>query len=211
MDTERLIRTLGKDTAAATPFRATLLRGLLAAAALAGIVFFAALGPRADLAAALETARFLFKFVVTLALAIAAYGAVTVLSRPGAALAHRLLLLLAPVVLLALAGVAEAVSVPEAEWASRALGTNSVLCLTFIPLIGIAPLAVLLHALRAGAPTRPVLTGAVAGLLAGGVAATFYAIHCFDDSPFFVAVWYSLAVAILALAGAVAGRVVLRW
>ncbi|MDI6026913.1 NrsF family protein [Corticibacterium sp. UT-5YL-CI-8] len=211
MDTERLISTLGKDTATVPPLRATLLRGLLAAAALAGIVFFAALGPRADLAAALETVRFLFKFVVTLALAIAAYGAVMALSRPGAPSSHRMLMLLAPVVLLALAGVAEAVSVPEAEWAARALGNNSLLCLTFIPLIGIAPLAVLLNALRAGAPTRPVLTGAVAGLLAGGVAATFYAVHCFDDSPFFVAVWYSLAVAILALAGAAAGRIVLRW
>ncbi|WP_245520604.1 NrsF family protein, partial [Mesorhizobium sp. M1C.F.Ca.ET.144.01.1.1] len=35
----------------------------------------------------------------------------------------------------------------------------------FIPLIGIGPLAIFLGMLRYGAPTRPVLAGAVAGLL----------------------------------------------
>ena len=37
-----------------------------------------------------------------------------------------------------------------------------------------------------GVPTRPALAGAVAGLLAGGLAASFYAAHCTDDSPLFV-------------------------
>jgi hypothetical protein len=54
------------------------------------------------------------------------------------------------------------------------------------------------------------LTGAVAGLIAGGIAATFYAAHCVDDSPLFVATWYTLALALVTLAGALAGRWVLR-
>jgi hypothetical protein len=65
--------------------------------------------------------------------------------------------------------------------------------------------------LRRGAATRPMLTGAVAGLIAGGIAATFYASHCVDDSPLFVATWYVIAIAFVALVGAIAGRWVLRW
>jgi hypothetical protein len=56
-----------------------------------------------------------------------------------------------------------------------------------------------------------VLAGAVAGLLAGGLAATFYAAHCFDDSPLFVATWYTIAIIILAALGALGGRFFVRW
>jgi hypothetical protein len=71
----------------------------------------------------------------------------------------------------------------------------------------IAALAVL----RGGAPLRPGLTGAVAGLFAGGLGAALYATHCTDDSPLFVATWYSLAIAIMVLVGFAAGHKVLRW
>ncbi|MEQ1524980.1 MAG: NrsF family protein, partial [Aestuariivirga sp.] len=64
---------------------------------------------------------------------------------------------------------------------------------------------------RHGAPPRPVSAGAVAGLLAGGIAATFYAAQCNDDSPLFVAVWYTLAIASLAAIGAVGARQFARW
>ena len=46
---------------------------------------------------------------------------------------------------------------------------------------------------------------------AGGLAATFYAAHCFDDSPLFVATWYTIAIAILAALGALGGRLFVRW
>jgi hypothetical protein len=69
----------------------------------------------------------------------------------------------------------------------------------------------LLVALRAGAPQSPAMAGAVAGLLAGSLAALLYAIHCFDDSPLFVARWYLPAIAVVVLAGAAAGARALRW
>jgi hypothetical protein len=57
----------------------------------------------------------------------------------------------------------------------------------------------------------PGIAGAAAGLLAGALSATFYAAHCTDDSPLFVAVWYSLAIAILAARGAIAAPRLARW
>ena len=121
-----------------------------------------------------------------------------------------LLLLVAPL-LMAAAVILEMAVVPAGDWAARLVGHNMPVCLASIPVIGAGPLALFVAALRHGAPTRPGLSGAVAGLAAGGLAATFYAAHCTDDSPLFVATWYTLAVAALALVGAVAARRLARW
>src|SRR3546814_3801408 len=85
--------------------------------------------------------------------------------------------------LIAVAVIVELFLLPPDTWSAKLVGTNSMVCLTFVLLIGIGPLAVFLLALRHGAPARPALAGAVAGLLAGGIAATFYAAPCTDDSP----------------------------
>ncbi|HUI21148.1 MAG TPA: NrsF family protein, partial [Methylocella sp.] len=58
---------------------------------------------------------------------------------------------------------------------------------------------------------RPALAGAAAGLLAGAIGAAFYATHCPDDSPLFVATWYTLAIAFVTAIGAIAGARLLRW
>jgi hypothetical protein len=55
------------------------------------------------------------------------------------------------------------------------------------------------------------LAGAIAGLAASGIAATFYATNCTDDSPLFVVVWYPLAVGFVTLIGCLSGRRFLRW
>lgn len=212
MDTESLIRGLAKDKPPSSPRLSMVLAGAFAAAAVAGgIGFFAMLGPRPDIAAAAETPRFLFKFVLTLALALTAASAFAALSRPGAPVAWAArLLAVAPLLALA-AVIVELFLLPSGQWEARWIGTNAAQCLTFIPLIGLGPLAILLWAMRQGAPTHPRLAGALAGLLAGGIAATFYAAHCFDDSPLFVATWYTLAIALLTAVGAVAGGRLLRW
>ncbi|MEA2988814.1 MAG: hypothetical protein QOG83_1525, partial [Alphaproteobacteria bacterium] len=46
---------------------------------------------------------------------------------------------------------------------------------------------------------------------AGALGAAIYAAHCPDDSPLFIAAWYSIAIAVVAAVGAAAGRWVLRW
>jgi hypothetical protein len=65
--------------------------------------------------------------------------------------------------------------------------------------------------LRHGAPSRPAVAGAIAGMMSAGLAATLYASHCTDDSPLFVVTWYSIATAAVAAIGALAGSRVLRY
>lgn len=212
MDTESLIRTLSLDARSrAWPLAAAWRLALVPAALTAALVFFAALGPRPDIADAAHTARFLFKFVFTLALAASAFTLADRLSRPGARIGRAGLRLLAAPLFMAGAVLLELLATPSAEWLARLVGSNNLFCLLFIPLIGAGPLGIFLAVLRHGAPTRPRLAGAVCGLLAGGLAATFYALHCPDDSPLFVAVWYTIATALLTAAGAVLAPRVARW
>jgi hypothetical protein len=212
MDTNELIEALAADTrqpAASLSFVWWGAAGL--AVAFAAVVFFATLGPRPDVAAAAETPRFLLKFVITITLGASAFGLVRGLSRPGedwrVAAPH----LAGAAALLPIAVFVELLLLPPGEWSGKLVGMNSMVGLTYIPLIGIGPLAVFLLALRHGAPTRPALAGAAAGLLAGSIAATLYAAHCTDDSPLFVATWYTIAIAGLAVLGAAGACRLARW
>ncbi len=212
MKTDELIRAMTADASRRSmPLdTACRLAGALAIV-LAAAAFMVTLGPRPDVLASLETVRFVFKFVVTLSLAASAFALLRILARPGAETRGYLPWLAAAPLLLAVAVTFELFAVPSSHWASRLVGVNSLVCLTFIPLIGAAPLVLFLLVLRHGAPTRPMLAGAVAGLLAGGLAAAFYAAHCPDDSPLFVATWYSIAITGLAVIGAFIAPRIVRW
>jgi hypothetical protein len=58
---------------------------------------------------------------------------------------------------------------------------------------------------------KPVLAGATAGLVASGVGSMLYALTCPDDSPLFVATWYSIAILLVTSVAAGVGRRLLRW
>jgi hypothetical protein len=212
MDTNDLIHALATDRRPPAVSLSSVWAGAAALAiGLAALVFFATLGARPDIAIAAQTPRFLFKFIVTITLAVSAFGLVRALSRPGEPWRKTLPYLAIAPALLAMAVGVELLLAPPDTWTARLVGTNIVPCLTFIPLIGIGPLAIVLLALRHGAPTRPALAGAAAGLLAGGIAGTFYAAHCTDDSPLFVATWYTIAIAGLASVGAAGASRLARW
>src|SRR4029078_364660 len=100
---------------------------------------------------------------------------------------------------------------PSNVWTTKLVGANAAACVALILLLSVAPLGALLFALSEGAPAKPRLTGAVAGIAAGAIAATLYAMHCTDDSPLFVATWYTLAIGMMALVGWVLGKRLLRW
>lgn len=212
MDTDELIKSLAADTGRpVAPLSSVWWLAAAASVAVAAAVFAVALGPRPDIAAAIETPRFLFKFVVTVALALSAFGAACALSRPGENWRAVMPYLAAAPVLIIVAVIAELIALPPDTWSAKLIGDNSLVCLTSIPLVGIGPLAIFLLVMRHGAPTRPALAGAVAGLLAGGIAATFYAAKCTDDSPLFVATWYSIAIIGLAVLGAIFSNRFARW
>lgn len=211
MKTDDLVAALSADMVEYAPPQRALRVALAAGTLVSLLLLFLTLKPRGDLEAALHSMRFLFKFVVTLALAVPAVLLARRFMTPlGAIAGWARLLWLAPLLLLLAVGV-ELWSVPESAWWSRLVGSNSRWCLAFVPIFSTPVLAGLLVALKRGAPTRPRLAGFFAGLAAGGIGAAIYAVHCTDDSPLFVAVWYSLGIAIVTAIGvAVSGRV-LRW
>ena len=211
MKTDDLINLLAQDAPVRTRIGKALTLAVIAGILISGGLFFAVIGFRADIDTAMETVRFLFKFVVTIALAATACAVVFRIGRPGVSL--RLwgwTLLAAPLLLLA-AVAAEMAVVPADSWSARMIGHNARFCLTLIPLLSIGPLACFLMALRHGAPEKPGAAGAVAGLAASGIAATFYASNCTDDSPLFVLLWYPIAIAMVTAAGYILGRRLLRW
>jgi hypothetical protein len=211
MKTDELLAALVADRATRRPL---LLRplplALMAGGVVSIVVFFIELGFRKDLAAAFATWRFDLKLALVLLAPVLAFGLCRALSRPVAEAhpARRLL----PLALLAAAAIAvEMLNAPVASWGTRLVGTNALVCLAAIPMLAAAPLAALLMALRSAAPASPVLAGAAAGALAATIGAAIYAFHCFDDSPFFVVVWYALASLPVIGAGALLGPRVLRW
>ncbi|MDB5651693.1 MAG: hypothetical protein JWL62_3213 [Hyphomicrobiales bacterium] len=212
MRTDELIHALAEDVAVKErePAR-TLALGVVVGAVLAGLVFAILLRPRPGIVQVADDLRFLFKFVEGGTLALAGVAICASLMRPSGRLAGRAWLLAVPLGLLLVAVITELLVLPQQTWGARLIGVNWMYCLAFIPVIAVAPLAALLMAMRHGAPSRPELAGAIAGLSAGGIAAFFYALHCPDDSPLFVATWYMLAIAAVTAAGAFAGRRYLRW
>ena len=211
METDQLIRTLTADNDhRARPVGFVLALSLLAAAPFSVAIFLAGLGVRPDVMTAMHNPFFDLKFAVTLALAASAIAVGLHLSRPEASLKWAWLLLI-PAGLLA-AGIGTEMMMPQRlPMMTRLVGDNSRVCMMAIPLISLPLLAAALVGLRHGAPARPAVAGAVAGLVSAGLAATLYASHCTDDSPLFVATWYTIATALVTAIGALAGSRVLRF
>jgi hypothetical protein len=210
MKTDDLIKALAADSEhRGVPFTNAMVLAFGAAAT--AVAFAIWVGPRADIAFAVTTIRFPFKIFVVSALAIASIGLLLRSGRPGA----KLLPWLAPAILaLALLGfgvAGELVALPSNEWAEEWKGTNLFVCLAVIPSLAVVPFIAALITLRHGAPSKPTLAGAIAGLAAGAFAATLYALNCDNDSPLFVATWYPIAIGVVVATGALAGSRLLRW
>jgi len=209
--TNDLINLLAQDAPVRTRLGRVLALALVAGVVLSGGILLSTIGIRHDMWSIFETARVLFKIGFTLVLAVTACIVVFRIGRPGVAMKASVAALLLPLALLIAAVTAEMNVIPSAAWETSLVGNNARFCLMFIPLLSLAPLAGFMLALRNGAPKRPSLAGAAAGLAAGGIAAALYAWHCPDDSPLFVATWYTIAIAAVTAIGSLIGRRYLRW
>ncbi len=218
MKTDNLVEALVADRGSGGK---SIPKVLAAALALGGLVstalFFLDLDVPQDVAQAmatwrydLATWRFDLKVGMVLLALVLAFRLCMELSRPFPPVrpVRRLL----PLAMVAAVAVAiELTSFPSTAWATRLVGSNSLVCLVAIPMLALAPLAAVLWTLRSGAPASPALAGAAAGLLAAATGATLYAFHCIDDSPLFVVTWYVLATIPVVVLGAIAGHRLLRW
>lgn len=211
MKTEDLIRVLALDAGRpVVPVGQLLATGLLGGAGVSVLLFKLILQPRADISSALYSPGFCLKITAAMCLALTAATLLGELARPVPRLRSMTRLALAP--LLVVAGVAlELAVLPSDTWHARLVGRNAAHCLALIPLLAVAPAVCLILVLRRAAPARTGLAGAVVGLAAGGIGAILYALTCPDDSPSFVAAWYSFAIIIVTGACSMAGRRWLRW
>jgi hypothetical protein len=169
------------------------------------------LGFRADL----MTTRAPMFLAVKVAFAIGVAGLslayLTRLARPGGERKISPFLVALPFLVIVVLAAISLGSAPRAHWERMIVGDEWLECLLSIPVIAIVPFAVSIWAVRKGAPTNLSRAGAFAGLIAGGVSAMAYALHCADDSLPFIAVWYGGTIVLCTLAGAALGPRLLRW
>lgn len=213
MPTDDLIERLGADVRPVARFYAArrLGLGLGAGTIVSAAIMLAWLGVRPDFADAMATGPFWVKFAYTLATAASALWLLERLSRPGARNAAQAAGAVAPLALMVLLGLAQWIAAAPDQRERLAMGASHDLCPWRIAALSAPLLIGGLWALRGLAPTRPTLSGAVAGVCAGGAGAFVYAFHCDESAMPFVAIWYTFGIAVSGLAGALAARRLLRW
>jgi hypothetical protein len=212
MRTDDLIRALAADARPAGP-RPGLALALAAACGfvVSAVLFALWVGMRPDLADAMLSPVFMLKPLEMGLLAIAAAALALRLVTPGRSPRAALLVAAAAPAIMVAALAYELMMVPHSEWLVRLAGVHWYICVTNMVLLALPMLTAILFGLRFGAPPRPALAGAAAGLLSGALSAALYISHCPDDSPIFVAAWFTLAIAIVTGIGALAGARALRW
>jgi hypothetical protein len=98
-----------------------------------------------------------------------------------------------------------------ADRAGLIRGVSWTECSGNIALLSLPVFAAIVWLMKGLAPTRLRLSGAAAGLAAGGVGAVVYTLHCPELEAPFLALWYVLGMLIPALLGAISGPRLLRW
>jgi hypothetical protein len=151
-----------------------------------------------------------FTLASGLVLVGSALAASLALSRPETAPKTTLFWL--PAAIIFASGIAaELAFVPRQEWFARMVGANPLGCFASVFVLSLPVLAGALWALRHGAPMHPRVAGAFAGLLAAGVTAVLYLLHCPEDSLLFTLAWHVPALLSITALGGALGGIFLRW
>jgi hypothetical protein len=213
MKTDDLIAALALDAPSIPPrgIERDLLLWMIPAGllALCGVVFW--LGLRSDLSAAITGPTFWAKAAYTLVLGVAGFWLLDRLGRPGSSARRPLILLGAVLTFVAGLAAFELIAMPADDRMSAMMGMSWRVCPRNILVLSAAAAPFVFFAARRFAPTRPMFAGAAAGLLTAGLAATLYGLHCPEHTAAFVAIWYTLGMALSVGAGAIIGRFAFRW
>ena len=202
MSTDALIRGLSTDLPPVTRRRAGREAATLAAiggAELALLVWAGAMRP--DMAQVI-TAPFMLWKMGSLALLA---GVTCVLAMrslvPPAAPRRRLMLVLGLAALVIVAGIFATPAVDAGRsFLDRLSPVHGMLCAAAITVLSLPIMAALAVLMRRAAPVRPKHSALVCGLTAGTSSALIFTICCPMNDPLYIAVWYSVAVAAVALA-----------
>jgi hypothetical protein len=212
MTTEELIRNLASSPPVThgvlQPPGARLLAYIAAAALAIFFVILSTLSRSPHLAHGLG-ATIAVTVAAATVLAAGAFRMSVVLSRPEAN--PRQTWIVVPLLIMVAGIAAEALQLPPQALPARLFGQDPLACLACVWLLSVPILVAALLAMRQGAPTRPRLAGAMAGLLAGAVTTALYTLHCPEDSLLFVATWHVPAILLVALTGAALAGRALKW
>lgn len=211
MKTDDLITMLSRDAQLQPARQSTLWLPVALAVVVSTAFLAAAFGVRGDLALLAASPLFWLKVAFVAALAVLGWRATAIAAVPGARFGALPKLAALPCAALALAAVATLGNAAFGEPAQQFWGSTWRTCPLIIALLSLPIFAAFLRVLKARAPTRLRLAGALAGFAAGSVAATLYCLHCPELAPAFVGVWYVAGILIPTLLGALIGRSALAW
>jgi hypothetical protein len=213
MKTGTLIDALAENAA---PVSAAYTARILAIGAGGGALVSAAtmllwLGIRPDMADAMATSAYWMKFFYTLLFAGTGFWTVARLARPGSRTRAQMILEALPFAIIALLALVRLMQVAAPMRMPMMMGHSAHVCPWRIVILALPVFAGTLWSLKTLAPTRPAIAGLAAGLAAGALGAFIYAFHCDESAAAFVALWYTLGIGLVGVAGALLGRLLLRW
>lgn len=159
----------------------------------------------------LLTAMFWIRLAFPLMILIAALNLAQRLARPGASLRFAWFAAIVPVVTMLSVAAAILLATPPEYRLQLLNGASWWSTAASVVVLSLPSLAAVMYAMKTLAPTRLVLAGAGAGLLAGAQGLLVHALYCSDVPGQFWSVWHVLAIVITTGMGAGLAPACLRW
>ncbi len=184
-----------------------LIVGLTASMALLVVLY----GIRSDMPELILTTTFWVRLAFPMATLATAMKLAARLGRPGAPLKLAWFAVALPFMAMLLMAAFILLATPPGYRLQLMLGTTWRVTTANVVLLSLPSLAAVMQAMKGLAPTRLMLAGAGAGLLAGAQGLLVYSLYCSEMSVPFWGIWYVLAIVITTGIGAAVAPVYLRW
>jgi hypothetical protein len=184
-----------------------LIVGVTASTALLVVLY----GIRSDMPELILTTMFWVRLAFPMATIATAMKLAGRLGRPGAPLKFAWFAVTLPFITVLLVAAFIFISTPLGYRLQLIVGTTWRVTRANVVLLSLPSLAAVMRAMKGLAPTRLMLAGTGAGLLAGAQGLLVYSLYCSEMSVPFWGVWYVLAIVITAGIGAALAPIYLRW